>query len=193
VALNHLILIGYSMYKINYISHAFYLGQVIGSIFIARIPDLYGRKWPFVIAIAAQFPFYLGLILSRNFILTNVLAFMVGVMNVGIYNGAYIMVCEYVHTPLKNKVCTVLLFFDNFTIILICLYFKFVTRYWLWFQILGVCINLIAAVGVYFLPETPEYLYCFYRFSECKESLLRIQDWNDPHKKKRQQGLPEEF
>jgi hypothetical protein len=36
-----------SNFEIQYISHAFYFGQIIGSIFIARIPDVYGRKWPF--------------------------------------------------------------------------------------------------------------------------------------------------
>lgn len=104
---------------------------------------------------------------SKSLYLTIALAFAIGVLNVGIYNGGYVNVCEYVHTPWKNHVCTLLLFFDNFTTILICLYFKYVSRYWLWFQLAGVALNVIALIGIFMIPESPEYLYSFYRFREC--------------------------
>lgn len=80
---------------INYISHAFYFGQIFGSISIARVPDLYGRKYPFAVSLAAQLPCYIGLILSRSLLFTIILAFIVGFLNVGIYNGGYVNVCEY--------------------------------------------------------------------------------------------------
>jgi hypothetical protein len=85
---------------------------------------------------------------------------------VGIYNGGYVNVCEYVTGPWKNHVCTLLLFY--FIRILICLYFKFVSRYWLWFQLIGVFLNAVSLVGIYLIPESPEYLYSFYRFNECR-------------------------
>ena len=116
-------------------------------------------------SLAAQLPCYIGLVCSHNRLLTAVLAFLVGVMNVGIYNGGYVNVCEYVHSPWKNHVCTLLLFFDNFTTILICLYFKYVSRYWLWFQLIGIFLNIVALVGIFWIPESPEYLYSFYRFT----------------------------
>lgn len=76
-------------------SHSFYFGQVMGSIAISRLPDLYGRKYTFIASLAAQLPSYIGLILSRSMLLTTILAFIVGFCNVGIYNGAFINVCEY--------------------------------------------------------------------------------------------------
>lgn len=42
-----------STFTINSITHAYYLGAVIGSLIIARIPDLYGRKVPFAASLAA--------------------------------------------------------------------------------------------------------------------------------------------
>lgn len=38
--------------------------------------------------------------------------------------------------------------------------------------------NLIAIFGLYILPESPEYLYCFYRFQECREIIFKIAKWN---------------
>ena len=73
---------------------------------------------------------------------------------------------------------TVLLFFDNFTVIFICLYFKYISRYWLWFQLFGVGLNALALIGVLFIPESPEYLYSFYRFEECRNVIRQIGRWN---------------
>lgn len=163
-----------STFTINYITHAYYFGGIIGSLMIARIPDLYGRKVPFAASLAAQLPCYIGLICSRSLALSVVLSFLVGVVNAGIYNGGFINVCEYVHSPWKNHVCTLLLIMDNFTVCLVCLYFKYVTRYWLWFQLFGVTLNAVALVGILMISESPEYLYSFYRFDDCRAVLQRI-------------------
>ena len=85
-----------STFTINYIYHAYYFGGIFGSLLIARIPDLYGRKVPYAAALAAQLPFYIALVCSRNFLLTVILSFLIGVVNAGIYNGGYINLCEYV-------------------------------------------------------------------------------------------------
>ena len=36
--------------KIEAISRVYYLGEIVGCILIARIPDLFGRKWPLAIS-----------------------------------------------------------------------------------------------------------------------------------------------
>lgn len=67
---------------------------------------------------------------------------------------------------------------DNFTVCLVCLYFKYVTRYWLWFQLLGIFMNAVGLIGILMIPESPEYLYSFYRFDECRAVLQRVAQWN---------------
>ena len=42
----------------------------------------------------------------------------------------------------------------------------------------GVAINAIAVLGIYFIPESPEYLYCFYKFKECSDSVIYISKFN---------------
>lgn len=113
------------------------------------------------------------------------LAFLIGFLNVGIYNGAYINVCEYVHDKWKNRVCLILLVADSSTVIFNSLYFKFVSNYWLYFQIFGLLLNILGLIGVFFLPESPEYLYSFYRFDHCRQVISHISKWN-----KRRQSEP---
>lgn len=33
-------------------------------------------------------------------------------------------------------------------------------------------------IGAFMLPESPEYLYSFYRFDECREVLEVVNRWN---------------
>jgi MFS family permease len=108
--------------KVYRISSVYYLGEILGCIMIARVPDLFGRKWPLAITNAIQFPVYVSVILSRNLDFTICLAFLMGVLRIGIYNGAYINICEYVQTKWKNHVCTALLAFDMLSVILVGFY-----------------------------------------------------------------------
>jgi hypothetical protein len=160
------------------VSNLFYLGEVFGCISIARVPDLMGRKWPFFWSIAIQLPVLIAIIFSRSLDFTIFLGFLMGFLHIGIYNGGYVNVCEYVHNPWKNHVCTILLVFDMLTTILIGVYFHYVSRYWLWFCLVGVAFNAISLVGIFLIPESPEYLYCFYKFGECREIVLKIAEWN---------------
>jgi hypothetical protein len=36
----------------------------------------------------------------------------------------------------------------------------------------------VALIGLYLLPESPEYLYSFYRFHECREVMFQIAIFN---------------
>jgi MFS family permease len=114
-------------------AHSFFIGQILGSVGLARIPDLFGRKWPIVYALAAQLPIYIATILSKNYYLSTVLAFLFGFLNVGIYNGGWINICEYTHGKWKNRLCLILLIADSTTVILSAFYFKFISNQWLYF------------------------------------------------------------
>lgn len=97
-----------------------------------------------------------------------------GVVCVGRYNGCYINISEYVHTPYKNAVSTLLLVFEQFVAFIIAFYFKFISTNWLYLQIFGVTVNLVAVIGSYYIPESPEYLYSFYKFEETRKVIKWI-------------------
>ena len=85
---------------------------------------------------------------------------------------------EYVHNPWKNHVCTVLLVFDMLTTIMIGVYYHSISRVWWYFPLTGLVFNFIAIIGIFFIPESPEYLYSYYKFPECKAVMYRIAAWN---------------
>jgi MFS family permease len=164
--------------KIEHMQNFYYTGEIIGGILITRIPDLYGRKWPLVVSTCLQLPIMIAIIFTTNFDLMCAFGVMLGILHMGIYNGCYINVCEYVHLKWKNKVCSLLLVCDMLTCIIIGAYWRYISKYWLWLHIFAICCNAIGMIGLFFLPESPEYLYCFYRFNECRDVLFRIALWN---------------
>lgn len=164
--------------EIQRISTIYYIGEIVGGLLISRIPDLFGRKYPLLISTALQFPVFLGILLSRSLTLTYVLGFFLGILHIGIYNGGYINICEYVHNTWKNIVCTVLLAFDMVSLIIVGLYFRYVSDDWTWVMVLAISLNGFSIFGLYFVPESPEYLYSFYRFKECREIIFKISRWN---------------
>jgi len=97
-----------------------------------------------------------------------------GVLHIGIANGGYINVCEYVHDRWKNVVCTTMLVFDMLTVIFGAIYWKYISIDASWYLIFGISQNALGLIGCVFLPETPEYLYSFKRFRECKEVMHMI-------------------
>jgi len=137
-----------------------------------------GRKWPFFLSVAIQLPCLVTVVFSRSLHLNFAISFIMGFLHIGIYNGGYVNVCEYVDKPWKNHVCTVLLCFDMLSTILIGVYFHYISRYWLWYALIGLVFNLISFVGIFLIPESPEYLYCFYMFPECRAVIEKIATWN---------------
>lgn len=165
--------------KLTLVSTIHYFGTILGCILFSRVPDVYGRKWPLAYMAAIQVPVYLAVILNRSLTLAYPLAFILGFLRIGIYNGCYVDICEYVQTKYKNKVCTILLVFDMITLIISGIYWRYITKNWLGLQLFGLSLNVIAAVGLFFIPESPEFLYCFYRFAECRAVLQKIAKLNN--------------
>jgi MFS family permease len=150
--------------KISMIDTIHYAGMVIGSSFIPRLTDLYGRKKPFLVCILAQFPLYCLALVTTSINVYITIFFFMGICYVGRYNGAYINISEYVHDKWKNPVSTWLLVWDSMASIIIAFYCKSISKYWLWLQIFGASLNFLAVIGTFFTPESPEYLYGFYKF-----------------------------
>jgi MFS family permease len=165
-------------HKIERMGNWYYSGEIVGGFMIARVPDLYGRKWPLVICTCIQLPLMIIVIFSTSFELTTAIGFIMGILHMGIYNGCYINICEYVHLRWKNKACSLLLVFDMLTCIIIAVYWRFISKNWLWLQIFACASNALGLIGLFFIPESPEYLYCFYRFNECREVIFSIALWN---------------
>jgi len=51
------------------------------------------------------------------------------------------------------------------------IYFRFISKNWIYLQIVGVSLSAISAVLIWFLPESPRFLYVKHRYQEAREAL----------------------
>jgi MFS family permease len=151
-----------------------FAGWMFGSLFIPRLGDLYGRKWPVVITLLVASLTYICVILSYNLKLTIGLMFLFGTCCAGRYSTSYVYLSELM--PLSNRTlaCSATQFIDASTLILLTLYFRFMSKEWLHFQIFGASMTLLCFFACLFIPESPDYLYSKGRYEEARKLLIRI-------------------
>lgn len=108
---------------------------------------------------------------SRQLELTFFMYFFLGLCFVGRYFGAFVNISVYVDKRWRNMLTTYLLILDCLLQIVIVLQFKYFKGSCMYLEISGVLFNLVALVGIWWLPESPIYLYSMYKFKECRASL----------------------
>jgi hypothetical protein len=111
---------------------------------------------------------------SRRLELTFCMYFFLGACYVGRYFGAFVNISNYVDKRFRNLLCTLLLAFDVIVQMTVTTYFKYYKSDSNYLEMTGIILNLMVLVGIWWMPESPEYLYGMYRFNECRESLHRI-------------------
>jgi len=74
----------------------YFAGWTVSCIFVPRLSDIYGRKWPMLISSLASVGIYTGLIVSRDLNLSIVLFFLLGLCCTGKSSTAYVYMLELV-------------------------------------------------------------------------------------------------
>jgi MFS family permease len=154
------------------------LGWDIGCLIVPRLGDLYGRKIPYAVSMGASLVVHLGLILSHNIYLTMALFFLLGLTCPGKSNIAYVYLLELVPTKMQTSVGTVLLLADGSTMIFLSLYFRFISRDWLPFQIFALSFAALGFLVTLLAPESPKYLYSYKKYKESRKALEIISKFN---------------
>jgi len=103
--------------------------------------------------------------------------FLLGICYVGRFFGGYIMIIEYSEAKYKTMLGTFLLVMDTFSNILLILFFKYVGNATI-MEFIGMGINILGVIAIWWLPETPEFLYNTYQFKEARVVLARIAQIN---------------
>jgi Sugar (and other) transporter len=117
--------------------------------------DVYGRRWPFLICMGVSLVVYLIIIVSKDITLTTVMYFFIGMTNPGKSNIGYVYLLELVPKKWQTAVGTALLFADGSTMIFLSLYFRFISKNWLNFQIFAICFSTVAFLVTFLAPESP--------------------------------------
>jgi hypothetical protein len=69
-------------------------------------------------------------------------------------------------------------FADSVTLVLVALYNRYVSRNWIYFQILGVTLTFVSLVTLAAIPDSPKYLYSKGRFKDSRKALQFIMRFN---------------
>ncbi len=101
--------------------------------FVTRLGDIYGRKWLCWISSALSVPIQLGLLMSKNLTLTTALFFLLGACSPAKLNVTFVYLTELVPERNRTAVGTLLLFADASSMTFLPLYFRFVTKEWIYF------------------------------------------------------------
>jgi MFS family permease len=138
----------------------YFAGEVTFGILVTRMADIYGRKWLCWFSYFLSLPLQLGFLLSTDLTLTTVLFFFFGACTPGKLQVTFVYLTELVPSSYRTLVGTLILFSDASSMILLPLYFRFVSKNWLWFQLASLILNVLSVTGMLlFIPESPRYLW----------------------------------
>lgn len=125
--------IGAETYKIGLIGSMYFAGWTASCLFVPRLADIYGRKWVTLISSWFSAVVYLGIILSRKLELTIALFFFLGTCTTGKSSTAYVYLLEFIPENRVTWVATAMLFADGSTMIMLSIYFRFISKHWIYF------------------------------------------------------------
>jgi MFS family permease len=157
----------------------YFAGAIISTLVITRIGDLYGRKLPTLISSLVSLPIHLGLILSRSLNLSIALFFLLGLTRPGKMQVSFVYLSELVPEAHRRRVGSFILFFDGGSLILFALYFKYISKQWVYFQLYALGISAISALVLFAIPESPKYLMEKDRYDDARKSLVSIATFNN--------------
>ena len=159
---------------IGLIGSIFFAGWAVSATFLPRLSDIHGRKKMYIISMSGLFLLYLATLFSRNLVLTIVIMFFFGGVSVGRASIGFLYLMEFIPLKQQTVVGTFLQVFNSATTITACFYFVYISKYWLWFQMVGCAINLIVVICLFYVPESPKYLISKNRFDDARKALAAI-------------------
>ena len=165
-------------YRIGLMGSMFFVGVSLMTLYISRSADIYGRKWPTRLSSMFSVPFQVGLFLSKNINLTTVIFFFSGCCSPGKVNVSFVYVCELVPVKYRTYIGTMVLFADAGIVTLLAVYFRFVSKQWEYFMLVGMGFNVISQIALFFIPESPKWLHSTKKFDEARKQLVYIARFN---------------
>ena len=116
--------------------------------------------------------------ISKNLALTITLYFFLGLCNEAKIGVNWVYLLEFTPTRYQAYIGTLLNISDGLTLLYVSVYFRYISKYWLYYEIFGICNSTIGSLGLILLPESPYYLYGKKRYYDARKSLEFIAWFN---------------
>ena len=156
----------------------YFAGWAIACIVVPRMGDIYGRKWPFLISSFASVVFFLAAMLSQSLNLSIVIFFFFGMCCPGKAGISYVYLLEFIPKKYQTYVGTVTLFADGSTMIILSIYFRFISKHWLYFEIYAITATALCTFLCLVIPESPKFLYSVRQYKRAKLCMSAIAKYN---------------
>ena len=160
------------------IGSAYFVGLVIGCLFIPRLADLYGRKWFIIICNILVIPTLMCFLFMESINTLTFCFFVLGILFTGHTLVNFLWGMEFIVKRLRVKVYALITGNSRVLIIFAVIYFRYISQSWVYW-ILSVILVQICLVFCYFwFPESPDFYYAKGRYEESKLILLDIARFN---------------
>jgi len=110
-----------------------FIGWSLGCLLISPYADAYGRKGPFLSAVFIQFFVWILILLCYNLYATYLLLFIFGLCIAGRYTVGFVFLVESIPKAHRIQIGLLINLAEAATVILVTIYFKFISKNWLGF------------------------------------------------------------
>lgn len=170
-----------SSLETGYIGSSFFVGAFFGSFVIPRAADVVGRKPMFILGLCIYICVTIGLMFATNYYVLLALLICSGVGECGRYYVAYVYAIEIF--PQHNQSIVGVLIFICFSIAKVCICLQFwliPSRNWFGCAYASLILAIVSLVlTLWWMPESPRYLYSYKKFDEVTKILEHIQKVNN--------------
>lgn len=156
----------------------FWLGWCLTLLWMPRMGDTYGRKWLIAYNNLLSLALYLGVLFAPNIYFLGAVMFTWGFFNSTRTNIGFLYMTELMPKSKQNLIGTIWNCFEGSINLFATFWFMFVTTHWFGFVSIGLAFQLFTVCTVWYLPESPIYLLKRGRYTELKEALQKIGEWN---------------
>ena len=160
--------------QVGLIGSSFFLGWAISCLIIPILADKHGRKKVFCISVILNLIIWFLTLFSKNLYLTLFLMLCFGFLSVGRLSVGYFLLLEYTPKRWQSLVGSVPHIFNNLVAIILCVYFGYISKYWIPLQAWTVGVSCIFALMNFLLPESPKFLITKKKFDEARVSIQFI-------------------
>lgn len=152
--------------KMGFLGSSFITGCFVGSFFLSRLADIYGRRPIFIVGLCLQICVVICSLFCKSIYFAYFLLFLGGIGEVGRYYVAYVYNVEMMPLSLQNDTGLYIFLVFGFAMSYIALQFWFLTKNWRVNAAVSLSLVLLSLIlTIAWLPESFRFLYGKKRFA----------------------------